>query len=305
MIEVKALSKNYGDFPALQNANFTIGRRNGITALLGPNGAGKTTTLRLLTGYLQATSGRVYINNQVMNATNHVAIKRKIGYLPETTPLYPEMLVSEYIGFMGRARGLSEEKLEEVGHEMIDLLELGSHLYTPITLLSKGFRQRVALAATLIHKPDYIILDEPTSGLDPNQIQHIRKLIRKLGEKHILILSTHILQEVEDICDRVIILSRGQVVADESASALRSAQAYRIIVKGSNVEKSLGECAIVKNCRSETVSSATAGYGLYVCELKEDKPEALFAHIKKESWELRELAPVARSLQEVFHELTV
>ena len=310
MIEVESLSKSYGDFTALQDASFTIGREHGITALLGPNGAGKTTTLRLLTGYLNPTKGKVRVNGTELSAATHVSVKKQIGYLPETTPLYGEMLVSEYLQFMAQSRGLEEAQVNKQCREMVDKLELKSHLYTPLALLSKGFRQRVALAATLVHEPQYIILDEPTSGLDPNQIQQIRELIRSLGKKQTLLLSTHILQEVEDICDRVIILSRGKVVADESTSILRSVQACRLVLKGRDIQKTLSSMEIVKECRLAAAQGDAAlanlpeGYEIYVCELKEDSPEKLFAQIASQGWEVRELAPLSRSLQDVFHELT-
>ncbi len=320
MIQVDGLAKNYKDFPALHTTSFTIGQSHGITALLGPNGAGKTTILRLLTGYLTPTRGSIKIAGMEMNAENHVKIKQRIGYLPETTPLYPEMLLIEYLEFMGQARGLVEPILSKNAKEMVELLELGSHLYTPLSLLSKGFRQRVALAATLIHKPDYIILDEPTSGLDPNQIQHIRKLIKRLGQEQTLILSTHVLQEVEDICDRVIILSRGKVVIDESTQVLRNAQSCRIVVRGrkketkSELKNALSNLPIIKNLKDlenrENQIFALSGntpndYEIFICELKEDKPEELFKQVSKIDLDVRELSPVARSLQDVFHELTV
>ena len=310
MIEVEALSKNYGDFTALQDASFTIGREHGITALLGPNGAGKTTTLRLLTGYLSPTKGKVRVGGTELNPATHVQIKKQIGYLPETTPLYGEMLLSEYLQFMAQSRGLGETQINKRSRDMVDKLELGSHFYTPLSLLSKGFRQRAALAATLIHEPQYIILDEPTSGLDPNQIQQIRQLIKSLGEKQTLLLSTHILQEVEDICDRVIILNRGQLVADESTSILQSAQACRLVLRGQNVQKTLSSMEIVKECRQTAAQGDAAleklpeGYEIYVCELKEDSPEKLFAQVASQTWEVRELAPLSRSLQDVFQELT-
>ena len=342
MIEVENLAKNYKDFPALHNTSFTIGggggtggggiggggiggggiggtdrggkikeKNHGITALLGPNGAGKTTILRLITGYLTPTRGKIKIGGVEMNDENHVEIKKNIGYLPETTPLYPEMLLIEYLQFMGQVRGLVEPVLSRNAEEMVELLELGSHLYTPLSLLSKGFKQRVALAATLIHKPSYIILDEPTSGLDPNQIQHIRQLIKKLGENQTLILSTHVLQEVEDICDRVIILSRGKVVADESTKVLRSAGSCRLVVKGKgDVGETIKNIPIVKSCKKssiieQNVDNANKDFEIYICELKEDKPQELFKHIAKLDWELRELAPVSKSLQDVFQELTI
>lgn len=313
MIEVHGLCKSYGDFQALQNATFTIPKNQGITALLGPNGAGKTTTMRLMTGFLEPTSGDIRFDGKSVTDPRELQdIKRRIGYLPESTPLYPEMLVSEYLEFIGRVRGLDGAELETNARDMIEKLELGSHLYSPIGILSKGFRQRVALAATLIHKPEVIILDEPTSGLDPNQIAHIRSLIRTLGEGSTLILSTHILQEVEDICDRVIIVNRGRIVADQATSSLRSAREVRVIARGAGIREKLGASPVVSQCRVITDIGAhlsggvPEGFEVFVCELgAQGQPEQLFAHVAGQGWEVREFAPMTRSLEEIFAELTV
>ncbi|MCR9142234.1 MAG: ABC transporter ATP-binding protein [bacterium] len=319
MIEVQGLCKSYGDFQALQNASFRIEKQQGITALLGPNGAGKTTTMRLLTGYLEPSAGEILIDGRsVRDSRELLEIKRRVGYLPESSPLYPEMLVSEFLEFTGRVRGLGGDELENNAREMIEKLELGSHLYSPIGILSKGFRQRVALAATLIHKPEVIILDEPTSGLDPNQIVHIRSLIRDLGADSTLILSTHILQEVEDICDRVIIVNRGRIVADQDTKTLRSAGEVRIIARSASgsennqkIQASLAEAPGVQQCRTITDIAAHAagsvpeGYEIFVCEMEADaSPEKLFAHVAAQGWEVREFAPMTRSLEEIFAELT-
>jgi ABC-2 type transport system ATP-binding protein len=306
MIEVKGVSKQFGNFKALHNLNFRIETGSGITALLGPNGAGKTTTMRLITGFLRPTAGEIFVDGfSVRDDSELVEIKRKIGYLPETTPLYPEMLVSEYIEFMGRVRGLSGADLEKRGREMIDVLELASCFYSPIGILSKGFRQRVALAGTLIHNPDIIILDEPTSGLDPNQIQHIRSLIRALGKEKTVILSTHILQEVEDICERVIIISRGRVVADEITGVLRSAHSCLIVARGEGIKESLLSFDGVRSVRSEeNPPGEPEGFQKYICQIEENRPEKLFAQVAKKGWDVREFAPLARSLEEVFRELT-
>ena len=310
MIEVKNLTKKFGNFAALQDISFRIEKNSGVIGLLGPNGAGKTTTLRLLTGYLQATSGNLNIAGISPDSEeSRVAIKSRIGYLAETTPLYPEMLVSEYLEFIGGARGLAAEQLEIAAREMIEKLELGSHLYTPIGILSKGFRQRVALAGALIHKPEIIILDEPTSGLDPNQISHIRELIKELGKTSTLIFSTHILQEVEELCERVIIINRGQVVADESAANLKNAQSCTLVARGENIPAGLCALDLVISC--EAVSEKEdlpEGFIRYSIRLKEDKPEELFGRVAalsvESGWGIREFAPRSRSMQEVFHELT-
>ncbi len=306
MIETSHLSKRFGDFAAVNDVSFNIDQSHGITALLGPNGAGKTTTMRLLTGYLTATSGSVRMNGILLDdEESRVRAKRSIGYLPESTPVYPEMLVSEFLEFMGQVRGLAGNELEKAAIRVIDQLELGSHLYSPIGILSKGFRQRVGLAATLIHDPAIIILDEPTSGLDPNQISHIRGLIRELGKERTLILSTHILQEVEDVCDRVIIISRGKIVQDDTMERLRRGNRVAVIVRGSGVVEKLKSFQNVTGVSVQDLPGVPEGYQGLVCELSQDAPEKLFAQVAGAGWDVREFRPLARSLQDVFQEFTV
>ena len=305
MIEVDGLTKDFGHFRALHQLAFSISRDHGITALLGPNGAGKTTAMRLLTGYLEASAGSIRFDGEdVSDPAVRLKTNRRIGYLPESTALYPEMLVSEYLEFMGRVRGLSGPHLDARAREMIDRLELGSHLYSPIAILSKGFRQRIALAGTLIHEPDYVILDEPTSGLDPNQIAHIRSIIRELGQKSLLILSTHILQEVEDICDRVIIISRGRVVADDATETLRSAGSCVVVARGAGVAEMLSGNALVRRVQVGTASEHPQGFESYTCELTEDRPEDLFRFVAQAGLEVREFRPATRALEDIFRELT-
>ena len=305
MIEVEKLTKSFGDFTAVRDLTISIKKKSGITALLGPNGAGKTTTLRLLTGFLKPTSGSITINDwSVTSEEELIEIKKRIGYLPETSPLYPEMLVSEFLQFIGQVRGLFGDELEKAAREMIDRLELGSHLYTPIGILSKGFRQRTALAGALIHKPSVIILDEPTSGLDPNQISKIRGLIREMGSDAVLILSTHILQEVEDICERVIIINMGKIVADASISSLQKAHSCGVVVRGKDVMSKLESFSIVRSCTKTEQTGLPEGFQKYICELHDNSPEKLFAEVAASGWEVRELAPSTRSLEDIFSELT-
>ena len=311
MIKAKNLRKEYNGYPALNSVSFEILREHGITALLGPNGAGKTTCLRLLTGFLNPTAGSIEIDGQELTDSNRNEIAQKLGYLPETTPLYPEMLVKEYLHFMGLAHGLPTQLISERMAEMIDAMKLSSHLLAPISALSKGFRQRVALAGTLIHRPKYIILDEPTSGLDPNQISGIRSLIKSLGKKYTLILSTHILQEVEELCDRVIIVHQGSVVADQNLRSLRKGKTYRLVAAGQDIIEKIEKISAVKGCRlagasgngraQKTVRSGT--FQSYIIEY-DDKPEILFASIIKNKWQIREFQAVTRSLQDIFAELT-
>ncbi len=304
MIYVQDLLLNYGNFCAINHISFRISRENGIVGLLGPNGAGKTTTMRILTGYLKPTSGYIEIDSLPLNDDNIVEIKKRIGYLPEANPLYPEMLVSEYLDFIGAIRGLDLHKLKNSKESLVERLELGSHYYTPLSYLSKGFRQRVALAATLIHDPEIIILDEPTTGLDPNQIISIREFIKKLGGNKTLILSTHILKEVEDVCDRVIIINKGKIVVNKMVSELQKSN-YIVLIAFSDkdsIEETLKMLPIVKNVSIERMPNSN--YKKYICELTEDSPEKLFNEIKKTDWQIREFSTLERSLEEVFRELT-
>ncbi|GIX42039.1 MAG: ABC transporter ATP-binding protein [Leptospiraceae bacterium] len=307
MIHVENLTVKYGDFCAVDNISFIVDKESGITGLLGPNGAGKTTTMRVLTGYLQPAEGKIEIDHIPFDQTKErrLAIKKRIGYLPESNPLYPEMLVIEYLEFMAYAKQLEESKIKDRMNFLIETLELQSHLYTPLSLLSKGFRQRAALAATLIHDPEIIILDEPTTGLDPNQIISIRNFIKSLSKEKTLILSTHILKEVEDVCDRVIIINKGKIVADKKVEELQHSNSMVLIAKSNkdNILNELQKIHIIKNIQEETIHNSE--FKRYICELKEDKPELLFNEIKKYDWDVREFASLERSLEEVFRELTV
>jgi ABC-2 type transport system ATP-binding protein len=307
MINVKDLTVKYGEFCAVDNVSFYIDPSSGITGLLGPNGAGKTTTMRVLTGYLSPTNGYIEIGGIPFdeNPRNRIEIKKRIGYLPESNPLYPEMLVIEYLEFMAYAKQLEQNRIKERMDFLIETLELQSHLYTPLSLLSKGFRQRAALAATLIHDPEIIILDEPTTGLDPNQIISIRNFIKGLSKEKTLILSTHILKEVEDVCDRVIIINKGKIVADRKVEELQRSNFIVIVAKShrENILEELKKVPIVKNVQEENILQSE--FKRYICELREDKPEHLFNEIKRLDWEVREFSPLERSLEEVFRELTI
>ena len=212
MIEADNLSKFYGDFAACREVTFTIGRCE-VAAFLGPNGAGKSTTMKLLTGYLAPSAGTARIAGYNM-ATDRLEGAKHLGYLPENGPLYPEMSPRSLLQFFGKARGMSGEQIEERLDAVVDLCKLGSVIGKPIGKLSKGFRQRVGMAQVLLHEPVVLILDEPTAGLDPNQIREVRDTIRRLGETKTILLSTHILQEVEAMCNRVIFINEGRLVFD-------------------------------------------------------------------------------------------
>jgi len=214
MIEVKELSKNYNELKVLKKISFTI-QKGEIVGFLGPNGAGKTTTMKIITGYTAPSSGSVKINGlEVSN--NTLAVKKQIGYLPESVAVYDDMTVVEYLKFIADIRRTNVDALKAV----VKICGLEKMVRRPISQLSKGYRQRTCLAQALIHNPDILILDEPTSGLDPNQIAEIRNVIKKIGQEKTVVLSTHILQEVQATCDRVIIINEGQIVAQGTTQEL-------------------------------------------------------------------------------------
>ncbi|MBX7167254.1 MAG: ABC transporter ATP-binding protein [Pirellulales bacterium] len=218
MIEADGLSKYYGDFVAVEDVSFKI-RQGEVVAFLGPNGAGKSTTMKLLTGYLSPSTGTARIAGHDM-ASDRLAGAQRLGYLPENGPLYPDMTPRDLLQFFAEARGLSGGAARQRMDEVIDLCALGSVLNKQIGKLSKGFRQRVGMAQVLLHEPDVLILDEPTAGLDPNQIREVRDTIRRLGETKTILLSTHILQEVEAMASRVLFIARGRIRFDGTTSEL-------------------------------------------------------------------------------------
>ena len=223
-IKIEQLSKRYGNLSVLKKISLHFGQ-NGVIGLLGPNGAGKTTLMKILTGYLSQWDGEVTIDGYDLKK-DLKKIQPQVGYLPENNPLYTEMYVKEYLQFIGQLNGLKNPPIEEV----IEKTGLSTQATKKIGLLSKGFKQRVGLAAALLHDPKYLILDEPTTGLDPNQMIEIRKLIEDLGKEKLVFLSTHVLQEVEAMCESVVILHEGEVVLNQSLAELQSDQDQIIIV---------------------------------------------------------------------------
>lgn len=227
-ITISNLTKTYGTQKAIDNISFKAAD-NEIVGFLGPNGAGKSTTMKIVTGYLKANSGSVMVNDIDVNK-NAIEAKKYIGYLPEGNPLYLEMYVREYLGFIAGVHAIKSGVKKSI-EEVIDITGLQLESNKKTGQLSKGYKQRVGLAAALIHKPDVLILDEPTSGLDPNQIIEIRQLIKELGKNKTVLFSSHILQEVESISDRVLILSKGNIVADDTLANLRLANnSYHIVL---------------------------------------------------------------------------
>jgi ABC-2 type transport system ATP-binding protein len=223
MIEVKGLVKTYGTNRAVDGVSFTV-RRGDILGFLGPNGAGKSTTMKMITGFLRPDAGAALVDG-IDVAADPVAVKRRLGYLPENAPAYPEMNVGEFLGFIAEVRGFRGRDARRAQVERAArLTHLEPVLRQPIETLSKGYKQRVGFAQALLHDPAALVLDEPTDGLDPNQKNEVRALIRSMAVAKAVILSTHILEEVEAICNRVIIISRGRVVADETPALLQARQ---------------------------------------------------------------------------------
>lgn len=218
MVSVQNLSKRYGEQWAVHDISFEI-KSGEIVGFIGPNGAGKSTTMKMITGYLPPTSGEVLINGSNIRE-NEMEIKKMIGYLPENNPLYHDMYVKEYLLYAAGLYGIKGRKAKTRVDEIIELVGLGPEKHKKIGKLSKGYKQRVGISQALIHDPDVLILDEPTSGLDPNQIIEIRNLISSVGREKTVMLSTHIMQEVEAICDRVIILDKGRIKADDIANEI-------------------------------------------------------------------------------------
>jgi ABC-2 type transport system ATP-binding protein len=225
-ITVSNLSKNYGSQKAVNDVSFSL-NKNEIVGFLGPNGAGKSTTMKMITGYLEADDGKIAVCGIPVERSN-ILTRKKIGYLPEANPLYLEMYVREYLSFIADIHKVKsyKKKVEEV----IGLVGLKSESHKKIKQLSKGYKQRVGLAATLVHDPEVLILDEPTTGLDPNQIIEIREVIKKLGEHKTILFSSHIMQEVEALCDRVIIINKGKIVADDYLNNLKKGNSEKQVV---------------------------------------------------------------------------
>ena len=220
MISVKNLTRKYGDFTAVNSVSFDIPKGQ-IIGLLGHNGAGKTTTLKMMTGYLEPTAGKVVVDGQDI-AEDRIAVQQKIGYLPEQSPLYADMTVWQYLEYVARLRGIHEDRQVDAIKMAVTATDIGSKAANRIDTLSKGFRQRVGVAQAIIHRPEILILDEPTNGLDPTQILAMRRLIKDLAKDATVIISTHIMQEVEAVCDRALIVLNGKLVVDSSLEDLQN-----------------------------------------------------------------------------------
>lgn len=313
MISVEGLSKRYARNVAVDNISFQV-QKGQIVGFLGPNGAGKTTTMRILTCFLPPTAGKASVAGfDVMDQP--MEVKRRLGYLPETPPLYPDMEVGEYLQFVGRLKGIASGDLGRRLNEAVERCAVGDVRNKLIGKLSKGYRQRVGIAQAVIHNPDVLILDEPTSGLDPRQIQETRSLIQGLAGDHTIILSTHILPEVEQICEKVIIISKGKVVATDTVenltNRLRGSEAISVEVEARGSE--LPDVGVVQGRLeqvpgvSRVVPRENRGNRIHF-EVESIQGRSIRGDVARaiveSGWNLNELRPVALSLEEVFLQLT-
>jgi ABC-2 type transport system ATP-binding protein len=310
MIEVTHLSKAYGSFAAVSDVSFRVDSGE-IVGFLGPNGAGKSTTLRILAGFLGATSGTVRIAGHDIGEEPILA-RSKLGYMPETSPLYPEMRVGEYLTFRAELKRIPRAKRREAVEKSLAEAHVDDVASIVIGHLSKGYRQRVGLADALLGDPPLLILDEPTAGLDPNQIREVRSLVRRLGEKHTVLLSTHILSEVEATCTRALVIARGKLVAQGSIDeirALRRPSAVRVTVRGDAGKaraaiKQLAPVRRVRTLEREGEDRATFAVDLRKGADVGPAAEAIVATLVQGGLAVREVAPEAASLEQVFAKLT-
>ncbi|MDE1889414.1 MAG: ATP-binding cassette domain-containing protein [Planctomycetota bacterium] len=307
MIKVDHLSKRYAEVYAVDNISFEVNQGE-ILGLLGPNGAGKTTTMRILTCYMPATSGTATVAGYDV-FRDSINVRKQIGYLPENVPLYPEMRVKEYLSFRAKLKKVPYRERKLKIAECIEKCRITDVQNQIVGTLSKGYRQRVGLADTLVHDPKILILDEPTIGLDPNQIRQVRQLIKELGEKHTILLSTHILPEVEIICGRVIIINKGKIVAMDTpanlSTQLRGGNNVILEVRG-NGEKIKNALSII-NGVTKVVWHDRGEINNYTVEAEKsmDIREDIFSTVIKNNGIIREMKQAPITLEEIFHQITM
>jgi ABC-2 type transport system ATP-binding protein len=305
-IVVKNLTKRYGPQRAVDNISFEV-KTGEILGFLGPNGAGKTTTMKAITSYLTPTDGEITIGNYSI-WTDQEQIKKSIGYLPEHNSLYPEMPVIDYLHYVAELQGIKKEKIKDRILEMVRVCGLEGEKHKRINELSKGYRQRVGLAQALIHDPQVLILDEPTTGLDPNQIVEIRELIKKIGREKTVILSSHILAEVEATCDRILIINKGKIVANGTAQELRKAEKggelLKVVIEDAdrnlavNALQALPSVALVDISTTDDLIEVQSKPGV-------SSKREIFKLCVEKGWILTQMTPVETKLEDIFRELTM
>ena len=306
MIEVNNLTKYYGNYPAVENVSFEV-RKGEILGFLGPNGAGKTTTMRIITGFMPPTSGTVKVAGYHV-VDQSLQARKYIGYLPETVPLYTDMTVEGYLNFMGTLRGMNPKRIRVRTGEVIGLCRLGDYRRSLIGKLSKGFRQRVGIAQAVLHEPEVLVLDEPTIGIDPIQVVETRNLIKEMGREHTVILSTHILPEVSMVCQRVLIIHEGQIMAEDSpknlAERLQGVERVQVEIRGPEpqVTKALNSInGVVRVSHTSDGERST-----YTVEAKRglDLRSTISRVVISNGWGLLTIQLVGLSLEEIFLKLT-
>jgi ABC-2 type transport system ATP-binding protein len=309
MIQVENLTKYYNDFCAVDHIDFNI-QKGEIIGLLGPNGAGKTTTLRMLTGYFMPTSGTIRVKDYMLDE-HLLEVKKLMGYLPESAPLYHSMLVFDYLDYVARIRGMDKNQRISRIRELVNLCGLDEIMHRSINELSKGLNQRVGLAHAMMTDPEILILDEPTSGLDPNQIAEIRNIIRKIGKEKTVILSTHILSEVEATCDRVVIINKGKIVADDVMDNLKQSAGQENVIHidlmnadFQDVNDQLGKIEGIEKVE-RVLEDQNGDLGIRLtCKSAVDLRQTIYQTIKQTSWVLIGFHQETKTLETVFRELT-
>jgi len=302
MIKIENFSMSYGGRLAVDNISFEI-RKGEVVGFLGPNGAGKTTTMRAITGYISPEKGEIWAAGYNMRK-NSLQARENIGYLPETIPLYTDMTTRSYLFFAARLRGLERKQAQKRIDEVVEVCRLGEYIDVLTGKLSKGFRQRVGIAQAIIHDPDVLILDEPTVGIDPLQVAQTKELIKELGKKRTILLSSHILPEVKLVCERVIIINKGKIVAEENIGKLstlvKSTQKMRLRIEGPNddIIKSLSDI--------ESLSEVIYQKPYHVIEFEEGKKphSKINKVIAEKGWNLLQMEGVEMTLEEIFIKLT-
>jgi ABC-2 type transport system ATP-binding protein len=306
-ISIENLSKQYGPQKAVDGLSFEV-KTGEILGFLGPNGAGKSTTMKMITGYIGIGQGTVIIGDKSV-AEYGDEVKKHIGYLPENNPLYLDMAVIDYLQFCAALQGVAKEKISERVRKMVKVCGLNAEKHKKIGELSKGYRQRVGLAQAMIHDPEILILDEPTTGLDPNQIVEIRNLIRELGKAKTVILSTHILPEVEATCDRILIINKGKIVADGTAENLRrQAEGQEILkVRIEDATADAIETALRKMKTIQRIDLIDKNLNRFEIQSKAGATSSreIFKMCVEKGWVLSELTPLETRLEDIFRNLTL
>ena len=302
MIKVDNVVKYYGEHLALKGVSYTINKGE-IVGFLGPNGAGKSTMMRIITGYLPATSGYVYLDDYEVY-DNPIELKKRIGYMPENVSLYTDMTVTDYLKFCAKLKGVPSKKVKSAVENTIEITGLTKYKDRIIGHLSKGYRQRTGIAQAIIHDPEVLILDEPTSGLDPNQLIEVRALIKSLGGTRTVILSTHILSEVEDTCERALIIDSGELIAEDTIEGLKMAMDREIL--GGNIELKVADrqndALLCVREVNGVVQVETDNFGTIIieCERGNDSRAEIVKHLVNNNFDVLEIKPKERSLEEVF-----